>query len=159
VGGDGVKFGDMGICVATMAVILVLLIGPLGMVFVSVWGLASGYMVSLAVAVFLSALIGGLVFAGKIGEGGMAEVAKITVLWAVLVMLMVGLGSATLADLGSMVKEGYEGQYGTTLTTSEWVNLESMHYDQFMTMTTGLVLLLGFVGLYVGSMLRKPRKS
>jgi len=153
------KFSDIVICVASMAVILVLLIAPLGMVFVSAWGLESGYMVSLAVAVFISALISGYIFAGKVWEARRESIAKITVLWAVLVMLMVGLGSATIADLGPMIKEGYQGQYGTTLSTSEWVYFESMHYDAFMFMTVGMVLLLGFIGLYVGSMLRKPSKS
>ena len=129
------------------------------MAFVSAWGLESGYMVSLAVAVFLTALISGYIFAGKIWEARREAITKITIFWAVLVMLMVGLGSATLADVGPMIKEGYQGQYGTTLSTSEWVNFESMHYDTFMFMTIGMVLLLGFIGLYIGSMPRKQKKS
>jgi len=153
------KFGDLVMAVASMAVILALIIAPLGMAFVSVWGLESGYMVSLAVSVFLSALLGGYIFSSKIWESRREAIGKITVLYAAFVMVMVGLGSATIADVGPMIKEGYQGQYGATLSTSEWVNLESMHYDTFISMTVGMVLLLGFVGLYSGSMLRKPKKS
>lgn len=153
------KFGDLVISVASMAVILVLIAAPLGMVFVSAWGLESGYMVSLAVSVFLSALIGGYIFAAKIREARREAISKMTVLWAGFVMVMVGLGSGTLADLGPMIKEGYQGEYGETLSTSEWVNFESMHYDGFMFMTVAMVLVLGFIGLYVGSMLRKPKGS
>jgi len=158
-GGDKLRFSDIVTCVASMAVIMVLIAAPLEMVFVSALGLALGYPISLAVTLFLTALISGYIFAGKIWEARREAITKITVLWAAFGMVLVGIGSATIADLGPMVKEGYQGQYGTTLSTSEWVNLESMNYDGFIFLTVGMVLVLGFIGLYVGSMLRKPKKS
>jgi len=153
------KFADVVTCVASMAVITVLIAFPLEMVFVSALGLAFGYPISLGVSVFLSALISGYIFAGKIWEARKETIAKITVLWAALMMVLVGIGSATIADFGPMVKEKYQGQFGTTLSTSEWVNLESMYYDAFIFQTVGLILVLGFIGLHIGSMFRKPKRS
>jgi hypothetical protein len=145
--------------VASIAVIFALIFAPLDLVFVSALGLELGYGVSLIVSLFLSALIGGYIFAGKIWEARREAIAKITVLWAALVMLVLRIGSASIAHWGLMAEEAYQGQYGTTLSTLEWVHWEFMYLDVFGFIFVGMALVLGLIGLYVGSMFRRPAKS
>lgn len=153
------KFGDLVMPVASIAVIFALITGPLDILFVSALGLG-GYDVGVFVSFFLSALIGGYIFAGKIWEARREAITKIAVLWVALVMVLVGIGLATLADWGPKVKEEFQAANpGTTLSTAEWVNWEMMCLDIFMFIVVGMVLVLGLIGLYVGSMLRRPAKS
>jgi len=152
------KFGDVVMSVATIAVISALIAVPFDMVFVSALGLAEGWPVSGIVTFFLSTLIGGYVFAGKIWEARREAIAKITVLWAALMMLVLGNFPAQ-ADWGPWVKAQYQGQYGTTLSAHDWVAWEGMYLDLVTFLWVVVALVAGFVGLYVGSMLRKPKKS
>jgi len=153
------KFSDVVTCVASIAVIFALIFFPFDLVFVSALGLELGYLISMIVAPFLSALIGGYIFAGKIWEARREAITKITVLWAALMQLIGLIVPASLAHWGLAVEEKYQGQYGSTLSTAEWVNWEMMVQDLFVFITVGMALVLGFIGLYVGSMLRKPVKS
>ena len=151
------KFGDVVMCVASIAVITALIAAPLDIMVVSALGFG-GYDVGVFVSFFLSALIGGYIFAGKIWEARREAITKIVVLWAALVMLIIG-NFPALAHWGLMAEEAYQGQYGTTLTTSEWVSWEMMYLDVFTFIVVVIALVLGVVGLYVGSMLKRPAKS
>jgi len=157
------KFGDLVTCVASIAVIFALIAGPLDMVLVSALGISRmnnwGYDVSIIVSFLLSALISGYIFAGKLWEARREAITKITVLWAALVMLFAG-NFPALADWGPMAKEEYlAANPGATLSTSEWVTWEMMFLDLFVFLVVVMALVLGFIGLYVGSMLRRPVKS
>jgi len=147
--------------VATIAVILALIAFPLDLVFVSAFGFEFGQDIGVFVAFFLSALITGYIFAGKIWEARRETIAKITVLWAALVMLVGVMVPAGLAHWGLMAEEEFKAMYpDTTLSTnSEWVSWEMMYKDSFMFLIVGIALVLGFMGLYVGSMLKRPEKS
>jgi len=155
------RFGDVVTCVASLAVIMVLIHFPLLMVLVPALGFYWGLNVSAIISVFLSALIGGYIFAGKIWEEARMEaIAKITVLAAVLMMFAVVMESAALADWAPAVKEAYQEANPTaTLSTFEWYAVESMWLSTQVVLNVVIVLALGFIGLYVGSMLRKPVKS
>ena len=152
------KFGDALMSVATISVISALIHAPLDMVFVSALGLTSGYAASAFVSFFLSALISGYIFAGKIWEARREAITKITVLWAALVILVLKF-EPTQAHWGLLAEEAYQGQYGTTLSTIEWVHWEIMYRDIFVFLFVVVALVLGLIGLYVGSMLRKPKTS
>jgi len=158
------KFGDVVTCVASIAVIFALIAFPLEMVLFSALGISGmsnwGYMVSLIVSLLLSALISGYIFAGKIWEARREAITKITVLWAALVMLFAIIVPASIADWGLSVKEEYlAANPGTTLSTSEWVTWEMMFLDFFTFFMVGMALVLSLIGLYVGSMLRRPAKK
>ena len=158
------KFGDLVMIVASIAVIFALIAFPLEMLWFSALGISDmsnwGYMVSLIVSLFLSALINGYIFAEKIWESRRESITKITVLWAALMMLFAIIVPASIADWGLSVKEEYlAANPGATLSTSEWVTWEMMFLDMFTLLLVGMALVLGFIGLYVGSMLRKPKKS
>jgi len=153
------KFGDVVTAVASLAVILVLVGFPIDLVLRPALDPVWGGHVSGAVSILLTALIGGYVFAGKIWEARMEAIAKITVLSAALMIFYV-ISSPALADWNPAVKEAYlEANPGTTLSTSEWLSVESMALLQVMFINVVMVLVLGFIGLYVGSMLRRPGKS
>jgi len=47
----------------------------------------------------------------------------------------------------------------TTLSDAERMSWEMMDNAAFLFLIVGIALVLGFIGLYVGSMLRKPKKS
>ena len=158
------KFGDLVICVASMAVVFALIAFPLEMVWLSALGISGmtswGYILSLIVSLFLSALISGYIFAGKIWEARREAITKIAVLWAALVLLLAIIVPGSIADYGLSVKEEYlAANPGATLSTFEWVTWEYMYLDMFMFLMVGMALVLGLIGLYVGSMLRKPSKS
>lgn len=158
------KFGDVVVCVVSIAVIFALIAFPLETVLFSALGISGmnnwGYIISLIVSLFLSALISGYIFAGKLWEARREAITKITVLWAALVMLFAIIVPAAIADWGLSVKEEYlAANPGATLSTAEWVTWEMMYLDMFTFLMVGMALVLGFIGLYVGSTLRRPAKS
>ena len=153
------KFGDVVTAVASLAVIMVLILVPVEMVLVSALGFYWGQNVSVIVSILLGALIVGYIFAGKIWEAMREAITKIAVLAAVLNMIFT-MQLPALADWAPMVKETYQEMYpATELSTSEWVVWEMMALSLNMLLNAVLMLVLGFIGLYVGSMLRKPEKS
>jgi len=145
--------------VASISVVFALIFVPLDIVFVSALGLELGYGVSEIVTFFLSALIGGYIFAGKIWEARREAITKIAVLWAALMYLFALIVPASIAHWGLSIEESYKGEYGATLSTHEWKNLEMMVQDVVAFGAVGMALVLGFIGLYVGSMLRRPAKK
>ena len=158
------RFGDVLISVASIVVVFALITYPLEMVFFSALGISGmtswGYIVNLIISLFLSALIGGYIFAGKIRKARREAITKIGVLWAALVMLFGLIVPGSIADYGSMIKEEYlTANPGTTLSTFEWVTWEYMYLDMFMFLMVAIALVSGFFGLYIGSMLRKPNKT
>ncbi len=156
------KFGDIVMSVASMAVITILIGVPLGMVLIIPFGedLFWGYTISNVVSILLGAIITGYYFAGKIWEARMEAITKIAILSAVLAMFSVTINTAALADWTPMVKETYlEANPTATLSTSEWVIVEAMSLAQGVFSNAVIVLVLAFIGLYVGSMFRGPVKS
>ena len=152
------RIGDLVICVASIAVIFALIAVPLELVFVSALGLEPGYDVGVFVAIFLSALVSGYIFAGKLWEAKRESVAKITVVWAAIVMVIAANIPAAVEDWGTKVKAEYvAANPSATLSTAEWVFWEMMYVDIFIFITIALALVLSFIGLYIGSMLRKPK--
>ncbi len=153
------RIGDIVICVASIAVIFALIAVPLELLFVSVLGLEPGYDVGVFVAIFLSALVSGYIFAGKLWEARRESIAKITVVWTALVIVIAANIPAAVEDWGPKVKAEYlAANPGATLSTSEWVYWEMMYVDIFIFITIALTLVLSLIGLYVGSMLKKPVK-
>jgi hypothetical protein len=157
-GGGRLKFGDVVICVASIAVISALIHAPLDLMFVSAFGLTLGYTASVVVSFFVSTLIAGYIFAGKIWEARREAILKIAALWASLVILILRFLPAQ-AQWGLLAQEAYQGQYGTPLSTIEWVHWEIMYLDIFVFIFVVVALVLGLIGLYVGSMLRTPKKA
>ena len=151
------RFGDLVLAVASLAVIFALIAFPLETLFVYALGLWA-YDVGVFLALFLSALTVGYIFAGKIWEARKKTIAKITVLWGALLMVLAAIVPGAIANWAEKVREEFlAANPGTTLSTAEWVNVEMMYLDAFMFLLVALALVLSFVGLYVGSTLKKPK--
>jgi hypothetical protein len=153
------KFGDVVTAVAVLAVIMILIHFPLTMALVPALGYYWGINVSAIVSILLSALIGGYVFAGKIWEESRIEaIAKITVLAALLMAFSVVMETAAAtADWTAWVKQEYTGTAPSS--AFEWYAVEGMVLGSRVFLNVVIVLVLGFVGLYVGSMFKRPAKT
>lgn len=153
------KFGDVVTAVASLVVVDVLILVPLDLVLVSAVGFYWGVNVSGVVSIFLAALITGYIFAGKIWEARREAIVKITVLTAALVMLFAMLLPALPAWSPSVREEFQKTFDTTTLSKSEWLGVEMMALSLNVFVNVVGTLVLGFIGLYVRSMLRRPAKN
>lgn len=158
-GGDGVKFGDTVTAVALYAVLQILIAFPLAIVALPTLGITmfAHYGVGLA-AVFLSMLIVGYFFGEEIQKGRKDAILRIVVLSAFYELLVV-VFQPTLADwIPFAIDKPKEAFDGTTVTTVEWF-LYNLSRRGNMFFNILIVMGLGFIGLYVGSRLRKPKAS
>jgi ABC-type multidrug transport system permease subunit len=160
-GGERLKFGDIVFAVASLAVIFLFLGFILGYFMIPAIGWDWGSAVSLFVAVLVAGLIVGVIFSKKIWEEeGIKTIAKIIVLGAVLSMLYYAAAIPAQGDWTPYVKENFQNMHpGTTLTTSQWFSVELTALGQEIAINVFFLIVLSFIGLYVGSMLRNPRKS
>jgi hypothetical protein len=160
-GGDRLKFSNVILAVATLAVIDVLVYFVLGIALIpsvgSYWGLNSAAILSLLVA----GLVVGCVFAGKIQEESrIRAVGKIAVLFGAVTSSAVMLSVSANGYYSAWVKETLQSMYSTgAWTTTDWYVYEQLALVEQVALNVLLALVLGFIGLYAGSMLRKPKKS
>jgi hypothetical protein len=155
------KFGDIIIAMASLAVVVLFISVLTGLVIVSAIGWDWGPMVGGIVSYFLSGLIVGAIFSKKIWEeAGMRAIAKIVVLGATILMLFYAAAVPTQGDWTALVKETYlNANPGATLTTSQWWTVEVTALGEVIASNVFIGAVSSFVGLYVGSMLRKPKKG
>jgi hypothetical protein len=109
-------------------------------------------------------LITGYIFAGKIWEARMKAIAKITVLAAALMMFTVVIEAAALGTYWTTwVHDAYLNANPDALvsppSTFDWYAIGSMYLGIQIVLNMVIVLVLGFIGLYIGSMLKRPAKS
>lgn len=130
---------------------------PLSLVLTSALGNFEGFMLSVVVSFLLSAVIVGYIFAQKIWEARGEAIAKIAILVTILVVVVVVMENSTAVDWASKVKEDYVNANPTaTPSAFDWYLIERLAIvsDSFLNIV--LVIPLVFIGLYIGSMLRKP---
>jgi hypothetical protein len=160
-GGDWLKFSDVILAVATVVVINVLVEFVLGIVLIpsmgSYWGLNSSFILSALV----TGLVVGIVFAGKIQEESrIRAVGKIAVLLGAVEAVAVLLSASANSYFGAYITETVQSMFSTSAwTTTDWFVYWQLGLLEGMALNVVLVLVLGFIGLYVGSMLRKPKKT
>jgi hypothetical protein len=159
-GGDGLKFGDVITAVASLAVVCLLVESVLGIALIpmySSWGLDATSIVS----IFISALIVGYVFAGKIREGSrMISIGKVVVLFAVLIMAVVRIGYGAIGHYSYMVDETLRNMYSTgSWTNTDWFAYEHMALTELTAVPVVFALAFGFIGLYLGSMRKSSAKT
>lgn len=155
------KFSDVILAVATVTVIDVLVYFVLGIALIpsmgSYWGLNSAGILSMLVA----GLVVGCVFAGKIQEESkMRAIGKVAVLFGAVMSSVVVLSASANGYYSAWVKETLQSMYSTgAWTTMDWYVYEQLALVELVALNVILALALGFIGLYAGSMLRKPKKS
>jgi hypothetical protein len=150
------KFGDVVTAVASLVVISILYDSALLAVSVPMIMIRWGTVVAGILSILVASLIVGYLFAVKIQEesrGG--AIGSIVVLsTVVLTFFTMALLANPLAS--PAIKESLDSMF----STSGWTN-----YDWFVAMVmvvaleAVIALVFGFIGLYAGSMLRKPKKT
>ena len=155
-GGDGLKFGDIIIAVASLLLVAWFIDTLLNFVLIPA-STSYGGDVAYILCVLISGLVVGYVFAGKLREESRwVSIGKVVVLFAVAMMLVVGVMSAPLGHYNAWADENLQKMYNTT----SWTNAEWFWYEMaLLIMVTSLyavyTLVFGFIGVYLGSM-RKP---
>jgi len=153
------KFGDIITAVASL-VIIIFLMFPLGLVLTAALG-NTGFTLGAVVSLFLSTIIVGYIYTQKIWEENRTKtIAQITVLFTVLIVFMGTMESAATADWTPKIKEEYITSNPTaTPSASDWYYIEKF----FLTLEGFIVVILTlpitFIGLYIGSTLKKPTKT
>jgi len=155
------KFGDVVMAVATAAVIFVLISFLLDMALFPAIGYYWGLNVGFIVSIFLATLIIGYIFAAQIWEARMKAIAKITILAAVLMMFTVVIEVAALGTYWTTwVHETYlDSNPGANPSVFDWYAIGSMYLGSQVVLNVVIVLVLAFIGLYIGSMFKRPAKS
>ena len=160
-GGDRLKFSDAILAVATVTVIYVLVYFVLGVALIpfmgSYWGSNSAAIVSMLVA----GLVVGCVFAGKIQEESRTRaIGKIAVLFGAVMSFAVMIALSANGYYSAWVTENLQSMYSTgAWTTTDWYVYEQLAIAGQVALNVLLALVLGFIGLYAGSMLRKPKEN
>jgi len=154
------KFGDIVMAVASLTVLLILLIYPITLAFNQALSYEEASLIGGVIALILSATIVGYIFTQKIWEENRTRtIAKITVLFAFIVIFMSYMEWAA-TDYTPVVKENYLKANPTADPSPlDWYNIESMALTLEKFVMVVLVSPLVFIGLYIGSMLKKPAKS
>jgi hypothetical protein len=155
------KFGDVIIAVATAAVIDVVLVAVLLTLFISSMGSTWGLNFAAIVSVLVAGLLVGILFALQIQEESRTKaVGKIAVLAAFSQLFAVLIGFPTNSYYGAWTTETLQSMYSTgAWKTMDWFAYEGMVTFWNVALNVVLTFVLGFIGLYVGSMLRKPKKT
>jgi hypothetical protein len=92
------RFGDVITAVASLFLVTVLISYPLEVVLISILGLYLGPLIGASVSVLLGALIIGYVFSGRTEDGRKEAIAKISILFTVLMVFSIVLTNAVLGQ-------------------------------------------------------------
>ena len=156
------KFSDVVLAVATDAVIWVFVYTLFGMALIpSALGSYLGNISAGCISVLVAGLVVGFVFAGKIQEESrIRAVGKITVLHAVVGVFFVLMSFSINSYSGAILKEGLESMLSTgAWTTTDWFAYVQLAIFMNVAINVALTLVVSFIGLYAGSMLKKPKKT
>ena len=149
------KFSDVIIATASIVLIGLILDTFLGVAFAPL-NSHSMSAVAWVISFLVAALIVGYVFALKIQEESMwRAIGSVVVLSAFVVMLSLAVWFANPL-VSPDVKDELSSMFNTSgWTTNDW----AAYLGLAITLDDIIALVLSFIGLYVGSMLRKPKKS
>jgi len=115
---------------------------------------------SLFVSLILSPIIVGYLCAQNIWEEKRTRtIANIAVLFAVLIMFVVLVEDATVEWIPYIRADYLKANPTATPSAFDWYNIELSALGSEVFLTVVLAFALSFIGLYIGSMLKKPAKS
>lgn len=155
------KFGDVVMATASAMVIYVLIGFPLHLALTSPLGYFWGSLVGSVIAFLITGVVVGYVYAGKIWEENrLRTIGEIAVLAAVLIAFAVTMETAAYPHWGVWMQAQYEAENpGAVVAETDWYFIEGMMLSRMVFINMVLVLVLGYVGVFVGSMFKKPVKS
>jgi hypothetical protein len=153
------KFSDAVTAAVSLSVIYILLEFVLLAVFVqvsTVWGVD----VALILSILVASLIVGYVFAEKIQEDSRKGAISRIVVFFTLVLAFYAMTSYTNPYTSAGITEALESMFSTGgWTTLDWASYSAFLMEMIVAMYVVYALVFGFIGLYVGSILRKPKKT
>jgi pheromone shutdown protein TraB len=159
-GGDKLRFGDVITAVASLFLVTILISYPLETMLISILGLHFGPLIGALVSVLLGALIIGYVFSERTANNKREAIAKISILFTVLMVFSIILNNAVLGqDFTKWFHETYQESNPTaSLTTFEWFLVGGSFIGSQMFMNVIVLFPFSFIGLYAGLMLKKTAK-
>lgn len=154
------KFGDIIIATASIIVICVLISYPLMLALTPATGEYNAFELSGFVVFILSPIIVGYIFAKQIREEDRTKtILKIAVLVAFIAMFMVLLDDAVVEWAPYYRAEYLKANPTATPTAYEWYNIQLAALTMETFAAAAVMLVLTFIGLYIGSQLKKPTKT
>jgi len=155
-----VKFGDIIIAAASLIVIVILIYYPLTLVLTPALGNYAGYELSAFISFPLSAIIVGYIFTQNIWEENRTKtIAKIAVLFTLLALSLILVENASM-EWTPMIREEYMKANPTANpSTSDWYYIERLAILSEDFILVVFMFALSFIGLYIGSTLKKPAKT
>jgi len=155
------KFSDMIIAAASLAIISKIIYLPLALALYPPLGVYGGFLLSVVISILASAIITGYIYTRKIWEENRTKtIAKMTILVTAFVWLTALMESAASADWTPKIKAEYLTTNPTaTPSAFEWYYIENLVLNVAIFVAIVIALALGFIGLYIGSQLKKPTKT
>jgi general stress protein CsbA len=155
-GGDCLKFSDVVIATAALVLFGLILDAILMVAFVPLKPNSTSDSLSYIISYLVVSLVVGYVFALKIQEESrIRAVLGITVLSSFLVMFFFAIWMAN-----PLASPWFKDSLSTLYNTSGWTDYQWSAYTSLSVSLDVVVgFVLGFIGLYAGSMLRKAKKS
>jgi CDP-diglyceride synthetase len=90
----------------------------------------------------------------------MGAIGRIAVLFTVVLMFVVMALVAVNPNMQTAMDESLESTYSTSeWTTTDWAGYSWVSMVMLVAVNTVIVLVFSFIGLYAGSMLKRPTKS
>jgi hypothetical protein len=150
------KFGDVIIATALLVLIGLMLDAVLLVVFIPLNSDSMSDLLAYIIAFLVASLIVGYVFALKIQDESRIRAIGSTVVlstFALMLLIMVWIANP-LAN--PWFKDSLENMFNT----SGWTNYDWSAYSALLvTVDVVFALVVDFIGLYAGSMLKKPKKT
>jgi uncharacterized membrane protein len=152
-GGDALKFGDVIIATASIVFLALVFDAVLMVAFAPLNSPTTSDMLATIISSLVVSLIVGYVFALRIQEESrIRAIGSITVLGAIAVLFFMAIWIASPFE-SPWFKESLNNMYNT----SGWTNYDWAAYTAFnVSVIATLVAIVSLIGLYIGSMLRKP---
>jgi general stress protein CsbA len=155
-GGDWLKFSDVIVASASLVLTGIMLETVLRVAFIPAGSTLAGEMLAWIISLLVTSLIVGYLFALRIQEQSRIKaIGKILVL-STLAVLLITMAWYAQPEANAYHKDNMVSLFNTTgFTNSDWYA-----YSAFLTtMDMVIVVVFNFIGLYVGSMLKKPKKT
>ena len=151
----------MLVATASLFLLTVLVSYPLEMVLIQGVGFSWGSMLGALSSVMIASLLAGYLFVQKLSESRKKAAATVSVLFTALMVIMVVVNSAAIGgDFTQWVHESYqEANPQASLSTFAWFVIGGLYLGSQMFMNVATIFPISFVGLYVGSMLKRREAS
>jgi len=154
------KFGDIIIATASIIVLCVLISYPLMLLLTPAIGEYNAFETSGFIVFILSPIIVGYIYAKQIREEDRTKtILKIAVLVAFTAMIMVLLDDAVVEWTPYYKAEYLKANPTATPTAYEWYNIQLAALGMEGFAAAAVMLIFTFIGLYIGSQLKKTTKT